>query len=400
MKRPKSLRIQDTQLVLPRQEDIESDLQARCREAVRLAIQVALDQELAELVGAEPYQHNRDRVDYRNGSYRRGLVTALGPVQLRVGRSRDGGAASAPIGRYRRRMAEVDDAVTAAYVHGVSTRNMGRVTKALLSEQVRRSTVSRVTKRLDSQVEALRRARIAEPVIYLYLDATVVEARWARSVENVSALVAYAVGAKGYRNLLGITLGAQESEQSWLELLRQLVDRDLHGVQLVIADGHTGLQAAVRKVLPESKLQRCTFHLTQNVTAKVPQRHRQRIGREAVQVLHARSLVAAKTALKSFTDRFRKQFPEAVACLEDGFAAATRYYAFPKEHWRRIRTTNGLERLHGEIKRRTRSVGAFPDRSSALRLITAVALQTTSRWANHRYLDMSLFATNAARNAA
>jgi putative transposase len=400
MKRPKSLRIEDTQVMLPGQEDIRMDLQARCREAVRVAIQVALDQELAELVGAEPYQHHLDRVDYRNGSYPRGLVTALGPVQVQVGRSRAGGAASAPVGRYRRRAAEVDDAITEAYIHGVSTRGMGTVTKALLGEQVRRSTVSRVTRRLDEQVEQLRQAPIAEPVVYLYLDATFVDARWARTVENVSALVAYAVGPKGFRELLSITIGVQESEESWAELLRQLVERGLHGVQLVIADGHAGLRAAVRKALPEAKLQRCTFHLSQNVIVKVPQRHRKRIGREVVQVLHAPSLVAAKAALKAFTGRFRKQFPEAVACLEDGFAAATTYYGCPKEHWIRIRTTNGLERLHGEIKRRTRSVGAFPDRSSALRLITAVALQTTSIWSDRRYLNMTVFDSIAVSQAA
>jgi putative transposase len=400
VKNPKTLRIQGTQVVLPGQEDIRLDLQARCREAVRAAIQVALDEELAELVGAEPYEHNLDRIDYRNGSYPRGLVTALGPVQVQVGRSRAGGAAAEPIGRYRRRTAEIDDAVTEAYVHGVSTRGMGAVTRALMGEQVRRSTVSRVTKRLEGQVESLRQAPITEPMVYLYLDATFLDARWARTVENVSALVAYAVGPQGYRELLGITIGAQESEESWAELLRQLVERGLHGVRLVIADQHAGLRAAVRKILPEAQQQRCTFHLTQNVTDKVPQRHRKRVAREVVRVLHAPSLVAAKAALKGFATRFRKQFPEAVACLEEGFAAATTYYALPKEHWVRIRTTNGLERLHGEIKRRIRSVGAFPDRGSALRLITAVALQVTSLWTDRRYLDMSVLDSAAARHAA
>ena len=136
-----------------------------------------------------------------------------------------------------------------------------------------------------------------------------------------------------------------------------------------------------------------------NVFSHVPKRHQKRLARELVAVLHAPSLAAAKRNLSSFRLRFAKQFPEAVACLERGFADATTYFAFPEEHWMRIRSTNGLERLHGEIKRRTRAIGAFPDRASALRLITAVALQTTSIWRDRIYLDMSLLDDNYAAAA-
>jgi len=148
--------------------------------------------------------------------------------------------------------------------------------------------------------------------------------------------------------------------------------------------------AAVRKVLPEARQQRCTVHLMRNVFSHVPRRHQKRLARELVAVLHADNLDTAKRRLRSFHARFAKQFPEAVACLERGFADATTYFAFPEEHWMRIRSTNGLERLHGEVKRRTRAIGAFPDRASALRLITAVALQVTSIWRDRIYLDMSL----------
>jgi transposase-like protein len=303
------------------------------------------------------------------------------------------------LGRYQRRQEEVDAAITQSYIAGASTRDMGGVTEALLGKRVGRSTVSRVTRRLEDAVEALRAEPITEPIGYLYLDATFIDARWARTVENVSALVAYGVGPDGHRRLLAVHIGTQESEASWAGLLRELIDRGLSGVRMVIADDHAGLRAAARKALPEARQQRCTVHLMRNVLSHVPRRHQKRLGRELGAVLHADSLDAAKKALRRFRDRFGDQFPEAVKCLENGFNAATQYFAFPEEHWMRIRSTNGLERLHGEIKRRTRAIGAFPDRDSALRLITAVAVQSVSIWRDRMYLDMSLLDDNAVAAA-
>jgi putative transposase len=289
--------------------------------------------------------------------------------------------------------------VTQAYVGGVSTRDMADVTEALLGKRIGRSTVSRMTKRLEDQVEELRRAPITEPIPYLYLDATFVDARWARTVENVSALVAYGVGPDGHRQLLGVHIGAQESEASWTELLGELVARGLSGVQLIIRDEHAGLLAASRKVLPEAKQQRCTVHLMRNVFSQVPQRH-QSASPASSSACSARRLARCREAQPAPVRlQFAKQFPEAVACLERGFADATTYFAFPEAHWMRIRSTNGFERLHGEIKRRTRAIGAFPDRASALRLITAVALQVTSIWRDRIYLDMSLLTHHHAAAA-
>jgi transposase-like protein len=373
---------------LPTQEDFRCDLRALCLGAIRLTLETLLNEEIRNLVGAGRWQRMASRKDVRNGSYLRRLVTSMGLVDVEVPRARAGGSAGEILGRYKRRTAEVDDAITAAYVHGVSTRKMGEVTEALMGERVGRSTVSRVTRSLEERVEALRSERIADECPYLYLDATFLDARWARSVENVSALVAYAVGKDGHRQLLAITIGVQESEASWSELLAQLIERGLRGVQLVIADAHGGLAAAVRKYLPEVPQQRCTVHLERNVLAKTPRRLRGRMAREVSRIFDSPSLAEAKARLGQLQLGLGKQLPEAMACLENGFAAATRFYTFPKKHWRRIRSTNGLERLHGEIKRRIRAVGAFPDRGSALRLITAVALHVTGIWGDRRYLDI------------
>ena len=216
----------------------------------------------------------------------------------------------------------------------------------------------------------------------------------------MSALVAYAVGPEGHRRLLAVTLGAEESQQSWSELLEQLQDRGLGGVELVIADEHAGLAAAVRRFLPEARRQRCTVHLQRNVGARVPHRLRKRVAREVSVIFQTSGLAEAKKLLGEFGARWKKELPEAVEVLERGFGAATQFYAFPEAHWPRLRTTNSLERLHGEIKRRIKAAGAFPDRASALRLITAVALRTTHVWGDRRYLDLSLLQKQEVAQAA
>lgn len=385
---------------IPSQEDVRADLRELVLGAIRTTLQTVMEEAREMMVGAQPYERSESRRDVRNGSYPRQLMTTAGSVELEVPRTRTRGAAGAIIGRYKRRAPEIDDAITEAYVDGVSTRKMARVTEALLGQGVGRSAVSRVTARLEKQVDALRRAPLVEPATYLYLDATFLDARWARQVENVSALVAYGVGLDGKRCLLAVTIGAAESEDSWTDILNQLLERGLHGVKLVISDGHAGLKAALRRLLPEVTHQRCTVHLIRNITAKAPKRLRSRIAREAVRILHAPSLEDAKKRKAAFDSGLGSQVPESRECLDKTFDAATRYYSFPKEHWKRIRSTNGLERLHGEIKRRIKSVGAFPDRASALRLITAVAIQVTSIWSDRRYLDVTQHAEVPTHEAA
>jgi transposase-like protein len=382
------------------QDELRQDLRALFQGAIRVTLEMVLEEELKAMVGARRFERVGSRSDHRNGTYLRRMLTSLGQVEIAVPRSREQGSPADVIGRYRRRTEEVDDMIAEAYVSGVSQRKMGEVTEALMGEQVSRSTVSRVAKRLDEAVDELRTQPIEGPHPYLYLDATYLDARWARKVENVSALVAYAVGPDGHRRLLAITIGAEESEASWAELLTQLLERGLGGVLLVIADEHAGLAAAVRRFLPEVRRQRCTVHLMRNVLTKVPRRLRKRLAREIAPIFKAPGLAEAKKQLVEIRTRWAKELPEAMNVLERGFGAATQFYAFPEAHWPRLRTTNSLERLHGEIKRRIRAVGAFPDRASALRLITAVALRTTEAWGKRRYLDLSLFESKEVARAA
>ncbi len=382
------------------QDELRGELRSLFQGAIRLTLEMVLEEELKAMVGARRFERVWSRKDHRNGTFLRRLLTSMGQIEVAVPRSRELGSPAAVMGRYRRRSEELDDMIVEAYVGGVSQRKMGEVTEALMGERVGRSTVSRTAKRLQESVNELRSERIEGPHPYLYLDATYLDARWARKVENVSALVAYAVGPTGHRRLLTITIGAEESEDSWAELLEQLLERGLCGVELVIADEHAGLAAAVRRLLPEVRRQRCTVHLQRNVLAKVPHRLRKRVAREVALVFQAPDLAEAKKRLTELTTRWQRELPEAMEVLRRGLDAATQFYAFPEAHWPRLRTTNGLERLHGEIKRRIRAVGAFPDRASALRLITAVALRTTERWGSRRYLDLSFLENTEVYKAA
>ena len=284
--------------VRPTQPVIQSDLLGLFRGAIGLVLEVLLQQQVREMVGARRYERLGSRKDQLNGTYMRRLLTSMGLVEIEVPRTRTQGSPLETIGRYNRRTSEMDEMVTSAYVQGVSTRDLRRVTEALMGEGVGRSTVSRVTQRLAESVEELRSARITERFPYLFLDATFINARWARAVENVSVLVAYGVGDDGKRRLLAVTLGSEESEASWTTLLEGLLERGLSGLQLVVSDAHAGLIKAVRRILPELAHQRCTVHLMRNVLAKTPHRLRGRVASELSKILQSASRQSARKALE------------------------------------------------------------------------------------------------------
>ena len=297
------------------QDELRQDLKSLFQGAIRLTLEMVLEEELKAMVGARRFERVGSRKGHRNGTYLRRLLTSLGQIDVTVPRSREGGSPADVMGRYQRRSEEVDAMMVEAYVSGVSQRKMGDVTEALMGERVGRSTVSRVAKRLDEGVQTLRSAPIEGAHPYLYLDATFLDARWARKVENVSALVAYAVGPDGHRRLLGITLGPEESENSWSELLEQLLERGLSGVQLVIADEHAGLAAAVRRFLPEVRRQRCTVHLQRNVLAKVPHRLRKRVAREVAAVFRAPGSLSRRSAWPRSRRAGTRSSPRQSTCL-------------------------------------------------------------------------------------
>jgi len=384
--------LDDAVLDRPSEEGAETDLRALFRGAVKASLELVLEEVVKEIVGAKKWERTKQRVDSRNGTYMRGLLTSLGHVDVVMPRTRKSGAPVDVIGAYKRRSEEVDEAVVSAYVKGVSTRGMSAVVESLTGETLGSSSVSRVAKQLEEKVEALRNRRLEGSYPYLFLDATYFKGRWARKVESLPALIAYGVNEEGKRELLAVEIGTEESELSWGRLLGGLVSRGLDGVLLVISDAHEGIWAAVRKHLPEVPHQRCTVHLMRNVGSYVPRRDglRERVLGQVSAIFKCESLAKAEEKLAAFQKRWAKELPEAVKCLVKGFKAASEFFAFPQAHHQRIRSTNNLERLNREIKRRIRAIDSFPDRASALRLITAIAVDACTVWGARRYLDMSL----------
>lgn len=280
--------------------------------------------------------------------------------------------------------------IAEAYVQGVSQRDAARITEALTGQTVSKATASRVAKRLQLGLDELHAQKLEQSHPYLYLDATYVKARWAGKVESACLLVAYAVNEDGFRALLAVHIATSESYESWTEILNDLLRRGLHGVRLVISDADAALRKAVRHLFAEIPQQRCTVHLQRNIGAHIPKRIQTRVLKEVGKIFKAKTKAQALEKMKGFEQRWTKELPEAVKCLKAGFNNAAAFFEFPQAHHQRIHTTNTLERLNGEIKRRARAVGHFPDRQSVLRLLGTVAIQTTAIWADRRYLDISL----------
>lgn len=372
------------------EEEIHADLGEVFRAAAKAGLELVLEEVLREMVGAAKWAKAKGRSDSYNGSYLRGLLTSMGHIDVKMPRARKAGAPVHVIGAYKRRMAEVDEAITSAYVRGVSTRGMSSVVEALAGEGLSSSAVSRVTARLEAKVEELRTRKLEGRYPYVFLDGTHLKLRWARSVESVPVLIAYGVNEAGRRELLAVEVGTEECELVWGGVLGGLIERGLQGVLLVISDDHKGIKAAVRAHLPEVPHQRCVFHLNRNVGSHVTRRLRKRVQGEASAIFKSKDLDQAKKRLAQFETRWSKELPEAVKCLKDGFPAASRFFAFPAEHHQRIRTNNGLERLNREVKRRTKSIDSFPDRPSTLRLVVAVAVDAAQAWGRRRYVDTSL----------
>lgn len=390
---PLDVRVEDALFEKITEEGVQTDLGEVFRGAVKVGLELVLEEVLREVVGAAKWSKAKTRIDSYNGGYLRGLLTSMGHIEIRMPRARKGGAPVDVIGAYQRRSKEVDDAITRAYVQGVSTRGMGDVVEALTGGGLGKSSVSRITVQLEQKVEELRTRKLeGNKYPYVYLDAIYFKARWARKVESIPALVAYGVNQDGKRELLAIEIGTEESGLSWGRLLGGLNSRGLAGVLLVISDAHEGIWAAVREHLPEVPHQRCTVHLMRNVGSHVPHRNglRERVLGQVSGIFKSENLKEAKKRLAKFKERWSKELPEAVKCLEDGFTDATRFFAFPAEHHKRIRSSNNIERLNREIRRRIRAVDSFPDRASALRLVTAVAVDATEVWGRRRYLDTSL----------
>ena len=371
-------------------ERIRGHLDRIVRGTVEETLNALLDAEAERLCNAGRYERSEERRDYRSGHYERQLQTKAGEVTLKVPKLRRQALETAIIERYRRRESSVEEALMEMYLAGVSVRRVEDITEALWGTRVSPSAVSDLNKKIYERIEAWRNQPITAEHPYVYLDGIVMKRTWAGEVRNVSLLVAIGVNVEGYREILGICEGAKEDKLGWSGFLKHLKDRGLKGVQLIVSDACTGLMESASEFFPDARWQRCVVHWYRNIFSHVPSTKVREVAAMLKAIHAAEDIEAARAKAELVVDKLRVQRLERAAELAHNTVAETlAYYAFPEEHWRRIRTNNPLERLMREIRRRTRVVGAFPDGQSCLNLAAARLRHIAgTNWSTKRYLTM------------
>ena len=360
------------------------------RESVEQTLNGLLDAEAQALCNAGRYERSADRVDTRAGSYPRKLQTKAGEVTLKVPKLRSLPFETQIIERYRRKEASVEESLVEMYLAGVSVRRVEDITEVLWGTRVSPSTVSELNQKVYETIEAWRNAPITGRFAYVYLDGVWLKRSWGGEVKNVAVLVAVGVDEQGYRQVLGVSEGAKEDAESWRGFLRQLKERGLAGVRLMVSDKSLGLVESLGDFFPEADWQRCAVHWYRNVNASVP-RSKSTAVAAMLKAIHAQE--DREAALKKSADVVVKlramKLDKAADRVEQGVGETLSYMNYPREHWRMIRSNNMLERVIREIRRRTRVVGAFPDGRSALMLCAARLRHVACRnWGTRRYLNM------------
>ena len=372
----------------------ESQVQSHVDQVVRATVEETLNSLLSaeadELCGARRYERSPERLDTRAGHYERRLLTKAGEVKLKVPRLRSLPFETQIIERYRRRESSVEEALVEMYLAGVSVRRVEDITEALWGARVSASTVSELNQKIYAQIESWRNRPIEGEHAYVFLDGIWLKRCWGGEVKNVAVLVAIGVGSDGYREILGVAEGAKEDSESWRNFLRYLKSRGLKGVRLVISDKCLGLVEALAEFYPEASWQRCAVHFYRNVFTVVPKSKAKNVA-AMLKAIHAQEdRQAALEKAQAVAEKLRAMHLAAAAeIVGQGAAETLSYMAFPREHWRSLRTNNMLERIMREIRRRTRVVGAFPDGHSALMLVSARLRHIAgTRWGSRCYLDM------------
>lgn len=376
------------------EEQVRGHLRELVRGSVEETLNLLLDQEAEELVGAGRYERSEHRKDTRAGSYRRKLQTQAGEVELRVPKLRTLPFETAIIERYRRREASVEEALIEMYLAGVSVRRVEDITQALWGTRVSPGTVSKLNQRIYETIEAWRNRPIEGEHPFVYLDGICLKRSWGGEVTNVSLLVAIGVDREGFRTVLGVAEGAKEDQAGWSGFLRHLKERGLRGVRLLISDKCLGLVESLGEVFPEAAWQRCVVHFYRNVFTMVPKGKVREVA-AMLKAIHAQEDRAAadQKVAQVVAKLSAMKLKKAAQLVQDGAAETLTYMAFPDEYWLRIRTNNPLERVMKEIRRRTRVVGAFPDGQAALMLVAARLRHIAgTRWGTRMYLNIKRLA--------
>ena len=352
-------------------------------ELVRQGLQALIEAEAAAALGADRHQRTTERRGHRNGSRERLLSTPAGDVQLRIPRFRTGSFFPSLLEPRRRVDRALWAVVMEAYVSGISTRKVDELVAALGCESgISKSEVSRICQGLDTQVQAFLNRPLENRYPYVYLDATYLHGRdpARRQVISRAVIVAVGITATGQREVLGIEVGDSEDEAFWTAFLRRLRERGLSGVQLVISDAHAGLKKAIARCCQGTSWQRCRVHFARNLLVKVPKGSQDMVAAALRSVFVQQDEQAVVQQWEQVIAMLREKFPAAAALMEQAQEDVLAFRPFPPEHWRKIWSTNPLERLNKEIKRRTRVVGIFPNDAAITRLVGALLLEQQEEW--------------------
>ena len=361
------------------------------RRLLEHALQDLIDAELTSRIGAGRHERSESRSNYRNGGRTRTLSTPAGDLELRIPKVRVGSFFPSLLEPRRRVDKALWAVIMTAYITGTSTRKVDDLVKALGCDTgVSTSTVSRICVEIDTHVEVFRTRSLDHLAFpYVFVDATYIKARVDHHIVSRAVVVATGVAADGNREVLGLDVGDSEDEVFWTAFLRSLRDRGLAGVKLVISDGHSGLKAAISRVFQGSAWQRCRVHLMRNLLTHVPKGHKEMIAATVRTIFAQPDPEATRDQLRQVVGMLETRYPNAAELLADAEHDVTAYATFPRQHWRKIASTNPLERVHKEIKRRSNVVGIFPDDASVIRLVGAVLAETHDEWQTNdrRYLS-------------
>ena len=358
-------------------------------EALTILIDTAMRVERERHLGVGAYERSEERRGYANGYKPKTVKTRVGEITLAVPQVREGGFYPRSLEKGLRSERALKLALAEMYVSGVSTRKVARITEQLCGFEVSSTQVSRCAAMLDEELAAWR-SRPLDAYAYVVLDARYESVRHAGQVVDVAVLLAMGVRSDGKREILGVSSKLSEAEVHWREFLLDLKDRGLHGMKMIVSDDHAGLKAARKAVFPSVPWQRCQFHLQQNASAYVPrQSMRKEVAAAIRDVFNAPDCEEAKRLLERFIAKYQSKAPRLTAWAAEALPEGMAVFALPASHRRRMRTTNALERVNKEIKRRTRVATLFPNEQSCERLVTAIAMEISEEWVTGRtYLNM------------
>ena len=358
------------------------------RSVAESVLQILMEADVEGVIGAARYERSGERATYRNGYRERALDTRLGTLNLKIPKLRTGAYFPGFLEPRRTVEKALVAVIQEAWIAGVSTRRVDDLVQAMGLSGISKSSVSKLCKDIDERVMGFLQRPLTGEWPYLWLDATYLKVREGGRVVSVAVIVAVAVTTEGRREIVGLHIGPSEAEIFWTDFLRDLVKRGLIGIKLVISDAHEGLKAAIRRVLGAT-WQRCRVHWTRNALAYVPKAHQTMVAAGLRQAFQQPDQVAARASLSHFADQLHNRWPKLKVFVDDSLDDVLAYMSFPAQHRTKLHSTNPLERLNKEIKRRADVVGIFPNEDSIKRLIGAVLLEANDDWQlQHRYMQI------------